>query len=217
MAAGPAVPAPTKALQRAVHAEMRRVRRRMEPKLAKRASLQAQLDGLDVEIGDLRARLHELAAAAGETPLEVADPRAVAGRAGVLNGRDIRIHALAVLVAEGVEAFHYRDCYARLRGLGLEVGGEKPLATLLSSLTRSPLLQSSTEAGMYSIDLSAEQRIRSRREQLARDLAQLLVNGGWTSRRGDLQREIDRYDRQLSELADTRQLAQRMGETPQTD
>jgi hypothetical protein len=97
--------------------------------------------------------------------------RVVDGREVVLRGAQIRETAVRVLASSAAsQAVHYRTWFELLRREGFAPAGKDPLATFLTQIGRSPVVQRSTAPGMYSLDLRAPERIHTNLEQLRAEL-----------------------------------------------
>jgi hypothetical protein len=130
--------------------------------------------------------------------------------ATVLRGAAIREAAVRVLAAHGAPgtAVHYRDWFELLLARGFVPAGKDPLATFLTQIGRSPLVERSTASGMYALDLEFPERAR---QQLVRLNAQLNegqdISAGSTveeiaaarERRATLTGEIHELERRLEE------------------
>jgi hypothetical protein len=89
--------------------------------------------------------------------------RSVEGREVVLRGAQIRETAVRVLVSgKTSQAVHYRTWFELLRHKGFIPAGKDPLATFLTQIGRSPVVQRSTAPGMYSLDLLVPEKERAR-------------------------------------------------------
>jgi hypothetical protein len=86
----------------------------------------------------------------------------------VLRGAQIRETAVRLLASTGQadRALHYRTWFELLRQEGLLPAGKDPLATFLTQIGRSPVVQRSTAPGVYSLDLDFPERARIRLAQL---------------------------------------------------
>jgi hypothetical protein len=110
---------------------------------------------------DERRRLRVVPAASG----------AEGARDVLLRGAQIRETAVRVLASsETSRAVHYRTWFELLRHKGFVPAGKDPLATFLTQIGRSPVVQRSTAPGMYSLDYSAPARERARLAQLRAEL-----------------------------------------------
>jgi hypothetical protein len=72
--------------------------------------------------------------------------------ASSLRGTAIREIAVRVLVERGAGPIHYRDWHELLREAGYAVSGNDPQSTLLTQISRSPVVRRTTTAGVYEID-----------------------------------------------------------------
>ena len=118
-----------------------------------------------------------MAREAGKKEIEV---RAVADRAQgggealeLLRGTAIREMAVRVLVERGAGPIHYRGGHALLREAGYAVSGKDPQATLLTQISRSPVVRRTTTAGVYEIDPEAPERLRNALAKLHAELREL--------------------------------------------
>jgi hypothetical protein len=86
-----------------------------------------------------------------------------------LRGARIRETAVRVLAGNNQPdaPVHYRDWFELLTAQGFMPTGKDPLATFLTQVGRSPLVQRTTTAGMYVLDLEFPQRARTQLAQLA--------------------------------------------------
>jgi predicted nuclease with TOPRIM domain len=160
----------------------RAVERERERLQLQRSRIADRLSHLDLEAEALRTKLQEV-----DERVELLD-RVLASEgaasslgARILRGATLRQQALEILVTEiGCEqAVSYRDWYDMLLKAGYVVSGKRPLATFLSSVSRSPLVVSGPEVGTYAIDLSAADSLRQELSELQaelRDLDQHLSN-----------------------------------------
>lgn len=128
----------------------------------------------------------------------------------VLRGASIRETAVRVLAANSQpEApVHYRDWFELLNSQGFMPAGKDPLATFLTQVSRSPVVQRTTTAGMYVLDLDFPQRARRRLAELTAALsaAQERSLGATVEdlaaareRRAQLTAELAEAERQLEE------------------
>ncbi len=97
------------------------------------------------------------------TPQAVED-----GHEVVLRGAQIRETAVRILAstAQADQAVHYRTWFELLRQEGFVPAGKDPLATFLTQIGRSPVVQRSTAPGVYSLDLGVPERQRAHLAQL---------------------------------------------------
>lgn len=101
------------------------------------------------------------------------DPVASPGTT-MLRGARIRETAVRVLAANTAPdaPVHYRDWFELLTAQGFMPAGKDPLATFLTQVGRSPLVQRSTASGVYVLDLEFPSRARERLTALNESLAE---------------------------------------------
>lgn len=161
--------APSKRLRAAAAAELAKVDRAIAKVDDRERGVQAQLAALQATRDDLNREGEALAHfAAGETAT-AAEPQPRTGPAvKALQGAKIRETAVRVLAARPDDAagIHYRDWYRLLQGEGFEVVGADPLASFLTQISRSPVVQRSTQAGFYSLDFGFVRRAHERHAAL---------------------------------------------------
>jgi hypothetical protein len=130
--------------------------------------------------------------------------------ATVLRGARIRETAVRVLAANSQPdaPVHYRDWFELLTSQGFMPAGKDPLATFLTQIGRSPVVQRTTTQGMYVLDLEFPRRARERLARLAAELsaAQNLSPSvtveeiaGARERRAQLTADLQEAERQLEE------------------
>ena len=88
---------------------------------------------------------------------------------GGLRGAAIRQAAVAVALAQADRPGrprHYRDWLALIEASDQRIEGRDPAATLLTQLSRCPLIVRAPEAGTYQLDPHAITRLRERRSAL---------------------------------------------------
>lgn len=180
---------PSRRMQSAAAAERERVERELlrlskrEDSLANelnaireaRSALQDELLVLqrlsrDLPAGEIRAADDE------RHPLRIVPDasQAVEGREVVLRGAQIREAAVRALASSATsQAVHYRTWFELLRNEGFVPAGKDPLATFLTQIGRSPVVQRSTAPGMYSLDLRAPERERVHLAQLRAKLGDI--------------------------------------------
>lgn len=179
---------PSRRLQAAAAAERTRLERELDRLRMRERDLMSQLTGIQETADQLEQELQVLnRLALGAEPSRTLDragrrlravpePGNVGGsEATVLRGAAIRETAVRVLAAHASRgtAVHYRDWFELLLAQGFVPAGKDPLATFLTQIGRSPLVEKSTASGMYGLDLEFPQRAR---HQLAR-LNALLAEG----------------------------------------
>ena len=162
--------APSRRLQAAAEAELKRVARRHDQLLAKAAILETELQAVEKAAEELRQQLVELSDLA-QVPLSLSAQRAApseekgakaTGR--VVKGKRIRIEAVRAVIAtgEGGQALHYRQWFARFTEAGFAIDTPDPTAAFLTQLGRSPVVRRSTKPGIYAIDPEATTNLRRR-------------------------------------------------------
>jgi hypothetical protein len=170
-----------------------------------------------------RQRLAEqLAAAAAEEDAERRTVKALEGIVGDgedgnhqghapagarIAGRQLRMMIARVALRGGHAgtARHWRYWLGWLRDAGFEPAGKRPDATFLTQLSRSPLVCRDRPEGVYVLDVgrfeATYRRLRVLEEQLRvmPSAEQLSMLGDVRARRQELQREIERCERDLEE------------------
>lgn len=196
---------------RAAQAERDRLARRRSRIFKKREALQAKIDLLDEELeavdGEIGA-LETLALPAGK-PTGIALVEPPESDSVLLKGAVIRTLAVPLLLrAQGTAPIHYRDWLELLTREGYAVAGKRPEAVFLNQVVRSPLVQATTKAGYYAIDLEAVDRLREKLRLQQSELAKLMREapsevGEAFDRHRQRQRElntaISRTERELDE------------------
>ncbi|HSC21979.1 MAG TPA: hypothetical protein VLC07_09645 [Solirubrobacterales bacterium] len=198
---------PSKMLRRAAAAERERITQALERNQARQAALREELSELDEEKRKLEERdrlLHDISSSTDE---EAGAPGDSTGDG--LKGADLRETAASLFYERhgGGEARHYRHWFTLLAEKGIEVAGKDPIATLLTNLSRSPVVVRGSEPGTYAIDEAAPQRIRSRLGELHAEFADLArmiekseaPTADLVSHRANLLSEIRRNERLLAE------------------
>jgi len=128
----------------------------------------------------------------------------------VLRGARIRETAVRVLAAhlQADAPVHYRDWFELLTAQGFMPTGKDPLATFLTQIGRSPVVQRTTTQGMYVLDLAFAERARERVARLSAELSatqDLSPNvtveeiAAARERRAQLTAELQETERQLEE------------------
>jgi len=117
----------------------------------------------------------DLGATPAEPHLHVVAPGAAPdseSAAVTLKGARIRETAVRVLAQtpHADQAVHYRAWFELLRQQGFMPAGKDPLASFLTQIGRSPLVQRTTSAGKYTLDLEFPGRARARLAQLRDEL-----------------------------------------------
>ena len=213
---------PSPRLLRAVVAE-RETLERQRAQLAREAdALRASLARIEAgmaEIDALTARLDDLATpgagARGEArrdedpagghaaPQRDSSPAAAGGR-HTLRDPAIRTTAVALLVASGRDALHYREWFELLTQAGHEVAGKDPLAVFLTQITRSPAVRKGARPGEYVLDRGARATLQRRLDDLNQHLATLPQQTTdlteLRTRRAQLTAEITKLEKALEEV-----------------
>jgi hypothetical protein len=192
--------------------ERNRLIRKRDQLSEKREDLQQRLEELDKELEAVdqeiivlegfTSQVAESARSASTAEdLEVALPEEISGGA-------IRALAVPMLLRErGPGPIHYVEWAELLRSKGLQVAGKRPDAVFLNQVVRSPLVRSTTKAGIYELDLEAPQRLEDRLRQEKTKLATLMIENPRGaedfSRHREAQRELQnaiaRTERELAE------------------
>jgi len=214
---------PSRRMQAAAAAERERVERELARLAARENELAAELAAVQTARAELEHQRHVLnhfvhehqptrtpgTAARRLRALPAPEPGPTNG-ATVLRGARIREAAVRVLAANApAEApVHYRDWFELLTAQGFMPAGKDPLATFLTQIGRSPLVQRTTSQGMYVLDLKFPQRARERIARLSADLAatqELSPNAtveeiaAARERRAQLTAELQETERHLEE------------------
>jgi hypothetical protein len=186
---------------------------------------------LERELADARARLGDLTRARRELEQRLQDVRLAeeTARRGVealesvarvaldpperfrLAGADLREQLTrAALRRQPGEPAHWREWLEWLREDGFDADGRNPEATFVTQLTRSPLVRRTAQDGVYVLDLSLADAIRSRLEELHEQLGPLpppdqlaLLNDDARAARQQVQLAIGRAERTLREAWNT--------------
>lgn len=128
----------------------------------------------------------------------------------VLKGACIRETAVRVLAANAAPdaPVHYRDWFELMVAQGFMPAGKDPLATFLTQVGRSPVVQRSTASGVYALDLRFPDRARERRRTLQAQLGELQARppdmtveqiAADREQRAQLTAELEETERQLEE------------------
>lgn len=197
---------PSDRLVRAV-AEERATLERQRAQLAREAdALRASLRRIEAgmaEIDALTARLDGLSPTPPAPP-QAEEPVREDGP-NTLRGPAIREVAVALLVADGRDALHYREWFDLLTQAGYDVAGKDPLAVFLTQITRSPAVRKGARPGEYALDRDArathESRLRHLNQRLAALPSQTTDLTELRTRRAQLTAEITKAEKALEELA----------------
>ena len=186
---------PSKRLVAAARAE----RARLAPKLERLRARQRELAEECAALEGRLAILNALLADRGGQATVPADNGVAARNGRELRGAAIRSTALAVLVAHGrdgvsTQRAHYRDWYRLVATHGYTVAGADPLATFLTSISRSPFVVRSAP-GVYRLDPGRALALEAARDRAIAALAAASDPDSCAR----LARAIGRLDRQLAE------------------
>lgn len=196
---------PSARLARALDAEREDLTRRVRQLQRERRALLDRLAAAEAEIQVVDERLVLLARLRGE---EADRPAETAVERPLLTGPAIRMAAVALLRdhPEGQGPIYYRRWLELIEQAGFEVGGRRPAATLLSQLTRSPVVRRTSRSGHYEIDREAPARLRRRVELLRTRMGGAPNDDGSPvdleavrRSRESLTREIEKAERELAE------------------
>ena len=179
-------------LQAAAIAERERIERALTRLQLREAELSGQLAAVSAVRDSLREELDALmrfvqgrdTGPVAETPggesrrlrvVEHEDLTPEITRHKLLKGALIRETAVRVLAAQADPGapVHYRDWFELLTANGFMPAGKNPLATFLTQIGRSPVVQRSTSSGTYVLDLEFPIRARAQLGQLANELSSL--------------------------------------------
>lgn len=211
-------PKTSKRLIRAAQAEQTHLETQRGELLRRREGLRQEFEAIEQDLYALDERLHLLHRLAGEglareTADEEVELRRVAAthysedvELELLRGTAIRETAVRVLVERGAGPIHYRDWHELLRKAGYAVTGKDPQATLLTQVSRSPVVRRTTSAGVYEIDRESPERLRRALANLQGQLRELTTAPGAPddiarvrARREELVNEISFHERALEE------------------
>jgi len=177
--------------------------RRIEAGMAEIDALTARLDGVAPPTPGQRGEGGTGAAGAARGTARAATAPA-RDPARVLRGPAIREVAVALLVADGRDALHYRVWFDLLTEAGYDVAGKDPLAVFLTQITRSPAVRKGARPGEYALDRDArathEARLRRLNQQLAALPSQTSDLTELRARRAQLTAEITKVEKALEEL-----------------
>jgi hypothetical protein len=220
---------PSRRMRAAAAAERERVDRELRRLCSREDSLARELEAIRATRRELESELSVLerlardshavdtSGADGETRqtrrLRVVSALPQGGGAAneiELKGAQVRETAVRVLVAaaQADQAVHYRTWFELLRQQGYVPAGKDPLATFLTQIGRSPVVQRSTAPGVYSLDVTFPQRARAYLEQLHTELREMHEATGELSvddiarvreERSEISAKIEATERSLAE------------------
>ena len=111
---------------------------------------------------------------------------------------------MALLVASGRDALHYREWFDLLTQAGHEVAGKDPLAVFLTQITRSPAVRKGARPGEYVLDRGARATLQRRLDDLNQQLATLPQQTTdlteLRTRRAQLTADITKLEKALEEV-----------------
>jgi hypothetical protein len=215
--------APSRRMQSAAAAERARIERELTRLDSRRATLAQELAAVDEAQEELHDQLRVLNRFTHEfgddaTPrqpprLSVVPARTNGSRiseATVLRGARIRETAVRVLAGtpEAHGPVHYRTWFELFTRSGFMTAGKDPLATFLTQVGRSPVVERTSGAGAYQLDFSFPRRARARMAELrsALERAQALASDAGVEdiaaareKRAELTAELAATERALEE------------------
>lgn len=215
---------PSRRMRSAAVAERERVERELRRLEARREELRHELTAVSSaaeELGDhlrvLNRFVHEQEPDAGglanRAPLRVIKAERFYGggqAVELLKGSRIRETAVRVLAGtpQAEAPIHYRTWFELVRSQGFVPAGKDELATFLTQLGRSPVVQRAGGPGMYALDFAYPQRAREGLTHLRAELQtthELPAGAGVEAiaavrkRRSELTSEIEATERKLEE------------------
>jgi uncharacterized protein YhaN len=220
-----ATPEPTATshrLRSAARAERVRLRRELDRYDRRILRLRRELADLEQSANGIRQQLTLLAQLAHDeedspfptktrrlSPVELqSNTGDVVPPHGYLRGADIRIAAVRVLAAseDPSRPIHYGDWYRLVADAGYGIVGRDPLASFLTQIGRSPLVNRAGAPGLYALDLRAPRELRERLHTLHQELASI-HEGQQTieeiatvaTRRAELTSAVVKVERELEE------------------
>lgn len=191
--------APIEGLRATLRRELELAHTRVEALVARRRTIEKELDAaLAAEREGLRslASLQAVASHTGESKkpaLSGASLREMAARVALRNDANGR-------------AVHWREWLGWLHGAGFEAAGKRPEATFLTQLARSPFVRRGRSDGMYILDVTRFVEECERLHTLHQDLAQIpppdqmALLGDTRSRRREADLAIARTERVIEEM-----------------
>jgi hypothetical protein len=214
--------APSRRMQSAAAAERSRIERELARLDARRAELARELAAVDEGREELQDQLRVLDrfvhtfeddGSPGSPRLSVVPEPAngsSGGDAKVLRGARIRETAVRVLAGtpEARGPVHYRTWFELFTNAGFLAAGKDPLATFLTQVSRSPVVERTSSGGVYQLDFAFPRRARERLAELRAQLQEaqaLAADAGVEDiaaareRRAELTTELAASERALEE------------------
>lgn len=214
--------APSRRMQAAAAAERARIERELARLDARRATLARDLAAVDQSREELQDQLrvlnrfaHAFGGDASPPPPRlsvVSTPENGSNTAEgtVLRGARIRETAVRILAGtpEAQGPVHYRTWFELFVRQGFMTAGKDPLATFLTQIGRSPVVERTSGGGMYQLDFAFPGRARERLAELRAELqdAQALAGDAGVEdiaaareRRAELTAELAATERALEE------------------
>jgi hypothetical protein len=213
---------PSRRMQAAAAAERERVERELSRLSVRESELAAELAAVQAARTELEHQRDVLDHFAHEGAqrrapdsvvrrLRALPGTATAGNGStMLRGARIRETAVRVLAAntQPEAPVHYRDWFELLTAQGFMPAGKDPLATFLTQVGRSPVVQRTTASGVYVLDQEFPKRARERLTRLTAELSETQQLSPGLSvdeiasarhRRSQLTAELHVTERQLEE------------------
>lgn len=212
----PSAAKPSTRLLAAAEADRDRIERELS-RIARRAEELARELQQTVELqGELKQQAALLEQLSRPRQLDLSDSSVDQGEEernaeppnGYLKGARIRAVAVRLLAAseQAGQPVHYSEWFASLGRAGFGVAGRDPLATFLTQISRSPVVEKTGGPGLYRLNLETPHRLHTRLHELQQELSRL-HDGQQTleavisirERRGQITSEIARVERELEE------------------
>jgi hypothetical protein len=184
-----------------------------------REKVESRLDRLQVELVEveeqrdrLNSRIDALRELTGDTDAGMTLRTVRASQdSTILKGANIRATAVRILIESGRArgSIHYREWLNLLQQQGFAITGKRPDAVFLNQIVRSPVVKTTTTAGVYEIDWAAEERLVRRLDQLKAELREATVQDSLDTPQMELLAlERRRVERSLDEARDVLQVRQ---------
>jgi hypothetical protein len=186
--------------------ELELLRTRRQRLHERQDELRQRLRELDRALEELDARQCDLQRAITSTE---AKSESVERAPQLVGGALRRRHAVAHLIATRQhDPIHYREWAKQLAAEGVVIRGVDPGATLLTNITRSPLITRAQEPGTYRLDKRAPERIQA---LVARARERLRTSNGLRGNTPDRVRRlralVARLESAQAEIAECHRLA----------